>query len=95
MATSKMVLILALLLPLILSTVNGQVIKPEFYKQSCPLAESITMNVVRETLSVAPSLSGPLLRMFFHDCFVRVSIVLLLRLYMLCSFHLILKIKKK
>ncbi|KNA15140.1 hypothetical protein SOVF_100930 [Spinacia oleracea] len=71
MATSKMVLILALLLPLILSTVNGQVIKPEFYKQSCPLAESITMNVVRETLSVAPSLSGPLLRMFFHDCFVR------------------------
>ncbi|XP_057542879.1 peroxidase 56-like [Amaranthus tricolor] len=46
-------------------------IKVGFYKESCPLAETITSNVVKKTLSVAPSLSGPLLRMFYHDCFVR------------------------
>ena len=45
-----------------------------FYEKSCPLAEAITKNVVKQTLAVSPSLSGPLLRMFYHDCFVRVSI---------------------
>ena len=55
-------------------------IKVGFYKESCPLAETITSNVVKKTLSVAPSLSGPLLRMFYHDCFVRVRHYCLLRI---------------
>lgn len=45
-----------------------------FYEKSCPVVESITNNVVKQTLAVSPSLSGPLLRIFYHDCFVRVSL---------------------
>ncbi|XP_021714540.1 peroxidase 27-like [Chenopodium quinoa] len=70
MATPKFMFFLALLLPLVLS-VNGNGLAVGYYSRSCPQAESITMNVVKQTLAVAPSLSGPLLRMFFHDCFVR------------------------
>ncbi|XP_074290238.1 peroxidase 27-like [Silene latifolia] len=42
-----------------------------FYDSSCPQAEEITAKIVTDALSVAPTLSGPLLRLFFHDCFVR------------------------
>lgn len=70
---------LCVLLVLIINSfeVQGN-IKVGFYKESCPLAETITSNVVKKTLSVAPSLSGPLLRMFYHDCFVRVRHYILL-----------------
>ncbi|KMT09426.1 hypothetical protein BVRB_6g129010 [Beta vulgaris subsp. vulgaris] len=61
----------ALFLVLILRSANVEGLNVGFYANSCPLVESITSNVVKHTLSVAPSLSGPLLRMFFHDCFVR------------------------
>ncbi|XP_048502134.1 peroxidase 27 [Beta vulgaris subsp. vulgaris] len=61
----------ALFLVLILRSANVEGLNVGFYANSCPLVESITSNVVKQTLSVAPSLSGPLLKMFFHDCFVR------------------------
>ncbi|KAL2902075.1 Peroxidase 27 [Bienertia sinuspersici] len=67
----KQLLYLALVMPMIFSSVNGNGLKVGFYQKSCPQAEAIAMNVIKETLAVAPSLSGPLLRMFFHDCFVR------------------------
>lgn len=54
-----------------INSANGLGLTVGYYQKSCPLAEEITMNVVKQTLSVTPSLSGPLLRMFFHDCFVR------------------------
>eukprot|EP00253_Pinus_taeda_P012457 PITA_12457 len=39
----------------------------------CPGVYSAVGNVVGETISKAPTLAAPLLRMHFHDCFVRVS----------------------
>ena len=45
-----------------------------FYDNTCPDVYNAVENVVRDYISKAPSLAAPLLRMHFHDCFVRVSI---------------------
>ncbi|KAJ9169042.1 hypothetical protein P3X46_020511 [Hevea brasiliensis] len=54
----------------VFSPVNAQ-LKVGFYSKTCPQAEAIVKEVIDGVLSVAPSLAGPLLRMHFHDCFVR------------------------
>ncbi|KAJ9689600.1 hypothetical protein PVL29_012344 [Vitis rotundifolia] len=60
-----------LLLSFVFDVANSQGLKVGFYGKTCPNAEAIVKKVVDQTMSVAPSLSGPLLRMHFHDCFVR------------------------
>jgi peroxidase len=42
-----------------------------FYDNTCPDVYTAVENVVGEYISKAPSLAAPLLRMHFHDCFVR------------------------
>ena len=56
----------------VLDTANAQGLKVGFYAKTCPEAEIIVKKVIAQTISEAPSLAGPLLRMHFHDCFVRV-----------------------
>ena len=53
-----------------------------FYGRSCPRAESIVANVVANRFRRDRSITAALLRMQFHDCFVRVSKLLLI---MLCA----------
>lgn len=42
-----------------------------FYDNSCPNAEKIIQDYVKKHIANAPSFAAALLRMHFHDCFVR------------------------
>lgn len=44
-----------------------------YYSKSCPRAESIVTQKVSEAIRNDPGIAPGLLRIFFHDCFVKVS----------------------
>ncbi|KAL5794040.1 hypothetical protein ACOSP7_002634 [Xanthoceras sorbifolium] len=46
-------------------------LKLGFYEKTCPGAEALVSKVTYQFISRAPTLAAPLLRMHFHDCFVR------------------------
>ena len=71
MVPSKILLNLALVL-LLLGSSDAQGLQVGFYQTTCPKAEVIIRDEMTAILSLAPSLAGPILRMHFHDCFVRV-----------------------
>lgn len=54
------------LLPLVLAD-----LRVGFYNATCPQAESIIRQVVQKRFATDSSITGALLRMHFHDCFVR------------------------
>ncbi|KAI3736270.1 hypothetical protein L6452_15809 [Arctium lappa] len=73
MATKKNIaLILQLLLiALVFDFANGSGLKLGFYTKTCLRAEAIVKRATANYIYRAPSLAASLLRVHFHDCFVR------------------------
>ncbi|CAN1122059.1 Peroxidase 72 [Linum perenne] len=49
----------------------GGYLYPQFYDYSCPQAQQIVKSVVAKAVSKEPRMAASLLRLHFHDCFVK------------------------
>ncbi|XP_037464000.1 peroxidase 1-like [Triticum dicoccoides] len=71
MAIRSLLLPLALLVLAAASSAAVAQLEIGFYSKTCPDAEKIVGEEMAKIIAAAPSLAGPLLRLHFHDCFVR------------------------
>lgn len=55
-----------------LRQINGNQLQVGFYNKDCPNAEHIVADVVSQAYEEDQQLAPHLLRLFFHDCFVKV-----------------------
>lgn len=62
----------AIFLLLITIPFANAVLDVHYYDQTCPQAEDIIYQTVRNASNYDPKVPARLLRMFFHDCFIRV-----------------------
>ncbi|CAI0547046.1 unnamed protein product [Linum tenue] len=69
MASFRVLCSLALLLLTI--PASRAVLDSHYYDQTCPQAEAIISQTVRNASIYDPKVPARLLRMFFHDCFIR------------------------
>jgi len=78
MATSMGCLVLLCLVsPLFLaSAVHGHPwggLFPQFYDHSCPKAKEIVQSIVAQAVAKETRMAASLVRLHFHDCFVKVN----------------------
>ncbi|CAM0150269.1 unnamed protein product [Urochloa decumbens] len=72
MATSKCqaFLLMALAAAVLISTASGT-LQYGFYSSSCPKAEEAVRNATVKIIAANPTMGAALVRLFFHDCFVK------------------------
>lgn len=71
--TSLTVSYLLLAVSLLCSFAAGQSsLRPQFYDRSCPNAQAIVKAVVAKAVEKEARMAASLLRLHFHDCFVKV-----------------------
>ncbi|PPR86251.1 hypothetical protein GOBAR_AA34442 [Gossypium barbadense] len=74
------VLSLLAIVPLCLSGKTyggGGYLYPQFYDHSCPKAQEIVKHSVAKAVAEDPRMAASLLRLHFHDCFVKVLLYIL------------------
>ncbi|XP_024018138.1 peroxidase 3 [Morus notabilis] len=67
----KVLIFVCLVLSSVVGFSHGGSLVKNFYKKSCRRAEAIVKEVTEENVANNPNLPAKLLRMHFHDCFVR------------------------
>ncbi|KAH6833797.1 Peroxidase superfamily protein [Perilla frutescens var. hirtella] len=50
---------------------NGGYLYPQFYDRTCPQAQQIVKSIVAKAVANDPRMAASLLRLHFHDCFVK------------------------
>ncbi|KAI3767975.1 hypothetical protein L2E82_18404 [Cichorium intybus] len=50
---------------------NGGYLYPQFYDHSCPQVTNIVRSIVTQAVAQDPRMAASLLRLHFHDCFVK------------------------
>ena len=56
--------------------INASALSVNYYKHTCPQVESIVAGAVQKATLNDKTVPAALLRMHFHDCFIRVCILL-------------------
>ncbi|KAL8557831.1 hypothetical protein ACS0TY_005069 [Phlomoides rotata] len=71
MGSKSAALMLILGCLLLISSAKSEKLKVGFYDETCPHAEEIVREAVNKFVSINSGLAAGLIRMHFHDCFVR------------------------
>ncbi|KAI3471090.1 hypothetical protein Pfo_027753 [Paulownia fortunei] len=67
----QMMYSLSILLLLVGISQSGAILDAHYYEKTCPQAENIIHQAVRSATTYDPKVPARILRMFFHDCFIR------------------------